>query len=416
MKEDQKNWAGNYQYSAEKVLHPKTVEEVQAFVAKSQKAKALGTRHSFNSIADTFTDHISTKSLNKILSLDQDRAQVVVEGGIAYGELAEFLNQNGFGLANLASLPHISVAGACATATHGSGVRNQNLAAAVAAMDIVIADGSIVTLERGTEEFDGAVVNLGGLGIVTRVTLDLVPSFNVSQAVYDNLPMSSADDHLDQILSGGYSVSLFTNWDSGYFEQVWIKRLESENSFEPTYFEATLADSPRHMIPTMPFENCTTQLGIPGPWHFRLPHFKMEFTPSGGEELQTEFFVERSKGAAAIQAVRELKDQISPLLYVTEIRTVAADSLWMSPAYQQDCLAIHFTWRQLVPEVTALIPKIEAQLAPFQPRPHWGKIFSMNAQTLERAFPKMAEFRKLLQSYDPTGKFRNPFLDTYVFG
>jgi xylitol oxidase len=415
MDQELKNWAGNYQYKAANLYSPGSIQELQTLVADSKKAKALGTRHSFNSIADTPSDLIRTTKLNKIVSLDRERSQVTIQGGIAYGELAAFLDREGFALRNLASLPHISVAGACATATHGSGVHNQSLTAAVSAMDVVVADGSIATFSRelNPHEFDGAAVSLGALGIVAQMTLDLVPTFQVAQAVYEDLPMSVIDDNLEAILSGGYSVSLFTKWNSDFFHQVWVKKLTSD--FEPTFFGAVLADSPLHMIREMPAENCTIQLGQPGPWHLRLPHFKMEFTPSGGEELQSEYFVSRKDGVAALRAVYTLRDEIAPLLYVTEVRTVAADNFWMSPAYQRDSMAIHFTWRPYSEEVAALLPKIEQALQPFHPRPHWGKIFAMSSDQLEGAYPKFPDFRTLITTYDPTAKFRNPFLDEKLF-
>ena len=421
MSERQTNWAGNYTYSAARLHHPATVEQVQEIVRGSRKLRALGSRHSFNSIADTTEDLVSLAKLDRVLSLDRARGTVTVEAGIKYGQLGAYLHGAGYALHNLASLPHISVAGACATATHGSGVDNRNLAASVAAMELVTASGELLTLsrERHGEEFQGAVVGLGGLGVVTALTLEVAPTFLVRQEVYENLPLAQLEAHFDTIVSSAYSVSLFTDWQGEHVSQVWLKRRVTDAAalpLEPTFFAATLAPVDRHPIAAMSAENCTPQRGIPGPWHERLPHFRMDFTPSSGEELQTEYFVPLQDAVAALRAVGQLRDRIGPLLMISEVRTIAADALWMSPCYRQACLGIHFTWKQDWPAVRALLPSIEEQLAPFDARPHWGKLFTMPPARVQSCYERLPDFQSLLRQHDPQGKFRNPFLDTYIFG
>jgi xylitol oxidase len=346
---------------------------------------------------------------------------VTVNGGVTYGQLCRQLHGQGYALHNLASLPHISVAGACATATHGSGDGNGNLATAVAAMEMVTADGDMVVLSRDQdgEQFQGAVVGLGGLGVVTKLTLDTVPAFAMQQEVYENLPLAQLDDSFEDILSSAYSVSLFTDWQNERVNQVWLKRRVTDDTaltLAPSFFEATLAPSHRHPIASLPAEPCTAQMGIPGPWYERLPHFRMDQTPSSGEELQSEYFVPRQHAVAALRAITRLQEHITPLLQISEVRTIAADTLWMSPCYQQACVAIHFTWQKNWPAVQKLLPLIEEQLAPFKARPHWGKLFTMPAAQLQSLYQKLPDFQDLLHTYDPQGKFRNAFLDTYIFG
>ncbi len=416
-----RNWAGNYTYSAARLHHPETIEQVQELVAHSNKPKVLGSRHSFNTIADTTGDLISLEHFDKVVSIDHERRTVTVEGGIRYGPLGVQLHREGYAIHNMASLPHISVAGACATATHGSGVDNGNLATIVAAMEIVTANGEVVTLSREQQgdQFQGAAVSLGGLGVITKLTLDIVPTFTVQQEVYEHLPMAQLEEHFDEIVSSAYSVSLFTDWQNERVNQVWLKRRVAGNvaiALAPTFFEATLAPRNRHPITAMPAEPCTPQMGEPGPWHERLPHFRMEETPSNGEELQTEYFVPRQHAVAAMHAVATLQPQIAPFLMISEVRTVAADTLWISPAYQQACVGIHFTWKRNWPEVQKLLPLIEEQLAPFHPRPHWGKMFTMSPAQVQASYEKLPDFQNLLRSYDPQGKFRNAFLDRYIFG
>lgn len=413
------NWAGNITYTAPTIFHPETAEQVQELVARARSVKALGTRHAFNTIADSPDAQLSLQHLDDIVALDRTRNTVTVEAGIRYGTLCQTLHREGYALHNLASLPHISVAGACATATHGSGDGNANLAAAVTALEMVIANGDVVTLtrERDGDTFQGAVVGLGALGVVTKLTLDLLPTFTIRQDLYENLPLAQLETHFDAITSSAYSVSLFTDWRGDAINQVWRKsRVEEGAAFtpEPVWFGATLATRSLHPIASMSAENCTAQMGQPGPWQERLPHFRMEFTPSAGEELQAEYLVPRAHALAALRAVSGLREQIAPLLLISEIRTVADDDLWLSPCYQTPCVGIHFTWKQEWPAVSALLPRIEAALAPFQARPHWGKLFTMFPVPLQSLYPKLPDFQRLMHSYDPDGKFHNAFLETYL--
>jgi len=413
------NWAGNITYSTGDVHAPASLEEVRDVVRSCAKLRALGSRHSFNTIADSSHNQISLQHLDQI-DIDDKIRTVTVGAGIKYGQLAPVIDARGYALHNLASLPHISVAGAIATATHGSGIHNGNLATAVAALELVRADGQIVHLsrEKDGEAFLGAVVGLGAVGIVTRVTLNLQPTFQVAQSVYQNLSFDQLEHHFDEIFGSGYSVSLFSDWQDHRATQVWIKRrlaAGDKNEWPQEFFGATLAKEKLHPITGHPAESCTEQQGIPGPWYERLPHFKMNFTPSSGRELQTEYFVPRDRGYEAILAVEKLRNQIKPHLFVTELRTIAADDLWMSTTYQRPSLAIHFTWKPEWPEVSKILPLIEQQLAPFGPRPHWAKLFTLPPAKVQAQYARLAEFKASLKQYDPDGKFRNQFIDTNLY-
>ena len=420
MQRAERNWAGNYTYSAAKVHDPETVEQLQELVRRSTKVRALGTRHSFNAIADSTEALVSLAKFDRVTEVDRSRNTVTIGGGVRYGQLGEHLHREGYALHNLASLPHISVAGACATATHGSGERNGNLATAVAALDLVNADGELVSVAREThgEQFQGMVVGLGALGVITRLTLDVLPTFDVRQDVYEDLSLGQLTANFDAIQASAYSVSLFTDWQEENFNQVWLKRrvIAGETlASASTFFGATAAPGDRHPIRGIAAENCTPQLGIAGAWCDRLPHFRKEFTPSSGEELQSEYFVPREHAVAALRAIMTLGARISPHLLVSEVRTVAADTLWMSPCYRQDCMAIHFTWKRNWPTVRALLPDIEAALEPLGARAHWGKLFTMPSTRVQSLFKRLPDFRDLLQTHDPQGKFRNGFIESHVF-
>lgn len=415
------NWAGNLQYSTNKLQSPQTIAALQELIRKYKKLKILGTRHCFNNIADSKDNLISLQAIEPVMQIDEKNHTVDVSGGIRYGRLAEHLQKNGFALHNLASLPHISVAGACATATHGSGSKNGNLSSAVVGMNIINASGDLVKLskQKDGEHFMSAVVNLGALGAVTQLTLDIQPTFNVRQDVYENLPFSVLKDHFEQIFSSGYSVSLFTDWRNKNFSEVWIKRRIKDGEtiqLAPDFFGSKPATKNLHPIVELSAENCTEQMGVPGPWHERLPHFKMGFTPSSGKELQSEYFVPRQHAYEAIMAVEKLHEKVSPHLMITEIRTIDADNFWMSPCYQQPSATIHFTWKQEWTEVKKLLPLIEAQLAPFNAKPHWGKLFTIAPQRLASLYKKLPEFKQTIAHYDASGKFRNEWLDKNIFG
>jgi xylitol oxidase len=413
------NWAGNLTYSTDHLLNPGSVDEVQQAVKSCAKLRALGSRHSFNSIADSTANQISVKRLDHI-ALDEKSRTVTVGAGIAYGQLAPVIDARGWALHNLATLPHISVAGAISTATHGSGLHNGNLATPVSALELVTADGGLISLSRkkDADRFLGAVVGLGALGVVTSVTLDVQPTYQVAQSVYRNLSFDHLAHHFDEIFSAGYSVSLFTDWQNHHATQVWIKRRVSPgdpNKWDKEFYGATLATEKLHPIDNHPAESCTEQQGIPGPWYERLPHFRMNFTPSSGRELQTEYFVPRDRGYEAILAVEKLRDRITPHLFITELRTIAADNLWMSMAYQRPSLAIHFTWKPEWPEVSKILPLIEEQLEPFEPRPHWAKLFTLPPAKLQSRYARLAEFKERLAHYDPQAKFRNEFLNHNLY-
>ena len=416
-----KNWAGNVDYSTENLYSATSINQVQEFVKKQNKLKVLGTRHCFNKIADSTDYLLSLKEMDQVIALDPQALTVTVAAGVTYGKLCPYLHAKGYALHNLASLPHISVAGACSTATHGSGEKNGSLATAVSALEFVTAAGDAVKLfrEKDGETFLGSVVGLGALGVITNVTLDVQPTFLMRQYVYENLPLRQMQDHFEAIESSAYSVSLFTDWQKQRINEVWLKsRVEPAQEFHatPEFFGAKLATRNLHPIAELSAENCTEQMGVPGPWYERLPHFRMGFTPSAGKELQTEYFVPRRHAVDAILAVERLRDQVTPHLMISEIRTIAADNFWMSPCRNQPSVAIHFTWKQDWPAVRALLPIIERELAPFHVRPHWGKLFTISPDQLKASYEKLPEFFQLAKKFDPHGKFRNDFLNTNVFG
>ncbi|MGB3589016.1 MAG: FAD-binding protein [Tunicatimonas sp.] len=414
-----KNWAGNYTYQAKNLHEPRGVEEIPALVKKLKLQKPLGSRHCFNNIADSPLNQISTQYLNKVVEINEEAKTITVEAGVRYGDFAPELHQRGYALHNMASLPHISVAGACVTGTHGSGVNHGNLSTAVAALEFVTPQGEVVTLhrEKDSNTFNGVVVNLGAIGLITKLTLDMQDTFEVRQDLFQELPLVSLQNHFDEIVSSGYSVSLFTDWQNNKVSQIWMKRKveKGTNDLESDFYGARAATRNLHPITRLSAEHCTEQLGVSGPWYERLPHFKMGFTPSSGEELQSEYFVPRQNAVDAILAVEKMGDQIFPQLLISEIRTIAADNFWMSPCYQQDSVAIHFTWKQNWGEVQKLLPKIETELSPYGVRPHWGKLFTIGSNVLQSRYDKLPDFLKLMKTYDPQGKLRNTYLNNTVY-
>jgi xylitol oxidase len=404
------NWAGTHRYQALGVVTVRSKDELTELVRTVQKVRALGTRHSFNDIADSPGVLVDVGALKGDPEIDEERARVRVPAGMSYGELGRYLQARGWALHNLGSLPHISVAGACATGTHGSGATNQSLAAAACGIELVSGHGELVHLDDHDPRIHGAVVALGALGVVTSLTVRIEPTFDMRQDVFVDVPWNALDQ-LDEIMRSAYSVSLFTRWE-GTVDLVWTKSRYVEGDPAPTmpFSEAELATRP--MSPTGDDPgNTTDQRGVPGPWNERLPHFRFEKTPSHGDEIQSEYFVARELGREALSALEKICDMFSPHLIISELRYVAADSLWLSPAYERDSLAIHFTWKRHPAEVKEILRVIEETLMPFDVRPHWGKWFMMDASNIVRLYKRLPDFEDLIHQFDPKGKFNNEFLN-----
>ncbi|PRH80367.1 FAD-binding protein [Streptomyces solincola] len=405
------NWSGTVRFGARQVHQPTSVAQLQEIVAGATRVRALGTGHSFSPVADTRGDMVRLDALPERCDVSADGTRARVSAALTYGELAPRLHRSGRALPNLGSLPHICVAGACATGTHGSGNRCRCIAAGVRSLIAVTPDGTPVTFDRGDAAFGGAVVSLGSLGIVTELTLDLVPAFDVEQYVFEEVPWEVLVERLGQVMACAYSVSAFTT--PGGPADLWVKRRVQDDPPDLGGTGARPATAQRHPVAAMSAVNCTPQLGEPGPWHERLPHFRAEFTPATGHEIQSEYLVAAADGPKALEALVPLRDRLAPLLQIVEIRTVAADDCWLSPAYHRDSVALHFTWLPDPEGVAGLVPRIEEALAPFAARPHWGKVFRTDPAAVADLYPRWEDYRDLLRRYDPRGKLRNPMIDRY---
>jgi xylitol oxidase len=413
------NWAGNVSYGGQKLYHPATADEVRQLVRAHDHLKALGGRHSFSAIADTRGAMIALDRFDAVADVDRRAGTVEVGAGVKYAQLCPRLQRQGFAVANLASLPHIAVVGACSTATHGSGTGN--LATQVAGLELVDGRGEVVRLsaEKDRDALRGAVVGLGALGVVTRVVLRVVPAFDVRQWVWENMPLGEYAGHFDEIMGAGYSVSAFTTWRDDRVSEVWVKRRADAGDWKPGpgWFGASPAPRDRHPIVAMDPRACTAQMGVPGPAWERLPHFRPDFPPSSrGRERHSEYFVRREDAVPAIRALYGVGAQIAQALQISEIRTVAEDDLWMSTAHGRDTVALHFTWTDRDADVTAAMPVVEAALDRFRPRPHWGKMHARSPEQVAAGYERLADFRDLCRRYDPDGKFQNDYLRRYVFG
>jgi len=413
------NWAANVEYSTTDLRRPTTVDELRDVVAGSRRVKALGSRHSFTRVADTDGVLVSTDALEVPIEVDSARGVVRVGAGSTHAVLARELQRQGLALPNLASLPHISVAGAVQTGTHGSGVGNPALSASVRAVEVVRADGSLEVVRRGDATFGASVVAVGAVGVVAAMELDTVPTFDVVQRVHQGLPWATALEHLDEVLAHAYSVSLFTRYVGDEVEQVWSKaRVDGVGSsgLDLAALGARPAEAALHMLPDTAADAVTPQLGVPGPWLDRLPHFRAEFTPSAGEEIQSEYLVPAEHAAAAIEALRGVGHLLAEVIFVSEIRTIAPDDAWLSPSGGRQSVAFHFTWRRQAEAVQAVLPVVEEALAPFDARPHWGKVARLDHETLRARYPRLDEFAAHVATVDPEGRFRNAYLDAVVLG
>lgn len=410
------NWAGNYSFASRLIHRPTSLDELRSIVSRLPKVHALGTRHSFNDSADSL-ELISLEAMPERIEIDREARAVTVNAAMPYGILAQALEREGLALHNMASLPHISIGGATATATHGSGDRNGNLSTAVSGLDLVTSDGELLRVSRGDDDFNGMVVHVGALGVVTSLTLDVQPSYLMRQEIFEHLPWDAVFHQFDDVMASADSVSIFTDYgdDAG---QLWRKSRVDPGNVPPCHdaaFGATAATVMLHPVPGLSAENCTEQLGVPGPWADRLSHFRMDAVPSSGNELQAEYMVARRHAVPALRAIRELAPAFRQHLWISEIRTVAADDLWLSSAYGTDTVCLHFSFKYEPEFVDRFLPHLETALAPFEPRPHWGKLFFTPAQVIEQRYERLPDFRRLADRLDPRGAFRSPYLERTIF-
>ncbi len=405
------NWAGNVAFRAVRSARPASVDELRALVASSERIRALGAGHSFSAIADTTATQVRLDALPPIIDINHDEATVTVSAGLRYADFGEALHRAGFALANLASLPHITVAGAVATGTHGSGDTLRNLADAVVGLRAVGAGGELIALREGDDDFPGAVVAIGALGIVTELTLRLEPSFTVAQEVRVDVPLDELAASWDEVFAAAYSVSAFTTYGSGT-ANVFLKRRTDRAS--GGWLGGRQATAPVHPIPDVDAAACTVQFGVPGPWHERLPHFRPDVTPSAGQELQSEFFLPRPAAQAGLAALRQLGDVLAPVLRIGELRTIRGDELWLSPAYGRDTVGFHFTWVLDPAKVLPVVSTVEDALLPLGARPHWGKVTTLDPGQMVARSPRGAAFVALARRLDPGATFGNDFTDALL--
>lgn len=418
----ERNWAGNLTYRSASVEHPDSIDALRSLIARGGPVRMLGTRHCFNDIADTAGTQISLSGMPATFEVSEARDAVRVAGGLRYGDIAPRLDAEGLALANLASLPHISVAGAVATGTHGSGDATGSLASAVRALTVLTGSGENRELRRGDDGFAGAVVGLGALGAVIDITLDVEPTYQVAQHVFEHPDWDGILADLDGVTGIGTSVSIFSTWQrSDVADQIWVKQrvshtradareLTSRRDELAARLGAAAATSKRHPILGVDPEACTEQGGAAGAWFQRLPHFRLEFTPSAGAEIQSEYLVPRGDAVAAIEAIRSLADRIAPLLLVNEIRTVRADDLWLSSSYGTDAVGLHFTWKPDEQAIREFLPALEDAL-PATARPHWGKVSTLDGAEVRARYPRWDDFAALAADFDPERRFVNEYLE-----
>ncbi len=402
------NWAGTYQYRAPHHVTVSTEEDVRAALAGAGPVHALGTRHSFTDLPDTAGTLVEMAGLDAPAIIDSEARTVRITAGTRYGVLAAQLHAAGWALHNTGSLPHISVGGATSTGTHGSGDGKGVLTTAVRAVRFVDAAGEIRELHRGDADFAAVVVGVGAFGILTELTLDIEPTYLVRQDLYAGITWDTFLGDVDAVTTAGDSVSVFTRWgeDLGW---VWVKRrvADADAAVPTELLGGTLSDVG---VSPLGLGDNVTEIGTAGPWYQRWPHFRADAEPSRGDEIQSEYFVDRADAADALRAVRAVMAPHAEHLIWTELRTASADDIWLSGAYQRDAFIIHFTWENHPDEVTAALREIEPVLAPFGARPHWGKRHLLERADIERVHPRLADARAVFERLDPDGRFVNEHL------
>jgi xylitol oxidase len=399
------SWSGTVTYHFAAEHRPSDLDALRTLVSGSRALRPVGTAHTFSDLPDG-AEAVSLAAFDTV-EVAEDRTSVRVGAGMTHATLAEALAPHGLALENLASLPHLNVVGAVATATHGSGVRTRNLATQVRALELVLASGDLLTLRRGDDDLAGAVVGLGLLGVVHHVELDVVPAVPHRQLVLHDADVEGLPDRLHALLDLGRSVSVFTRWD-GTPHRVWVKWRDDDPAPDPHPLGLRVADQPEHPIAGLDTIHCTLQGGVPGPWVERLPHFRPGYLPSVGDEVQSEYHLPREHGPAAARALADVGHLLDAALLTSEIRAVAADDLWLSPQSGQDTCSFHFTWTSDTTLASAAALVVEEALAPFSPRPHWGKHFNLDVRD---AYPRLPDFLALRERLDPDRTFVGPWAE-----
>jgi xylitol oxidase len=408
-----RNWAGNVDYSSADLRTPATVEELQELVSTSPRVRATGTRHSFSGVVDTSGVLVSTTRLGRTVEIDEARELAWVPAAATYAQVAPVLEGAGWALHNMASLPHISVAGACATGTHGSGVGNGCLASRVVGVEAVAGTGELVTGGAGDPDFGGLVLSLGSWGVTTRLAVAVEPSYTVGQEVVLDVPLTSVAREIQSILAAAYSVSLFLSFrDPAVVDSMWFKQRGTDGVPLEGLWGGRRADIQVHPIVGLDPHAATNQLGSSGPWFERLPHFKPSFTPSAGDELQSEFFVPRDAASEVLPALSGRSGEFAAALRTMEIRTIASDEMWLSPFQGRETLAVHATWTSDFDSVRPALQRLEDVLRPFEPRPHWGKVFlDFDKDWVASTYPETPKYRELAERLDPERRFVNTFVE-----
>lgn len=280
-------------------------------------------------------------------------------------------------------------------------------------MQLISPDGDLIDVDRSHPDFDGMVIALGALGPVVRITLDIEPSYQVQQDGYANLSWDAIVGHFDQVSNAGYSVSVMTMWAEPSARQVWVKtRLGDDHP------RTNLADLGATPIPVADLGHGANMnpFGSPGPWSRRLPHFRLDSTPSRGHEIQVEWMVPRSAFPGVALSLREHGDLIDSMLVITELRTVAGDDQWLSPTQGQDVVGVHFTCNPDTDRVLSVLHVIEPILLAAGGRPHWGKFFLASAAELAPRYPQLDRWLRLRDRFDPGHKFGNAFIADHLTG
>jgi len=410
-----KNWAGNLTFSGKEYIEVDSISRLQSVVSKASGVKVLGTGHSFSDIADTTQTQISIKNLSNEIEIDSIKKVALVPAGMQYADVCRYLEKRGWALFNTASLGEITVAGAILTGTHGSGSYNPILSDCVEGIEMVLASGEIFNLLReDSKEFSGFVVSLGALGVFTKLKLKIVESFSIKQFIYENIGMQSIAENFEAIFDKAYSVSYFSNWEKNTTGQIWMKFLDDNNLAElpSVWLGGNIANANQHPVKTNDPSPCTDQMGVSGKWLYRLPHFKLDCSPASGDEVQTEYLVNRTYVREYIAGLSNIGDEIAARVYATEIRTIKSDDLWLSGAHGRQTVGFHFTWKKS-DSLHKFLPKVEEILGEHDGRPHWGKLFSTPRENLMGRYPKYSHFEELLKKYDPDKKFRNSFINRY---
>lgn len=416
-----RNWAGNVQFTAQSFIQPENETEIAAALLKSEQLRVVGTGHSWSTICTTNQNLLNLDRYNKVLQVDKEKLQVTVQPGIKLWQLNEYIDKQGLALKNLGSIARQSLAGAISTATHGTGIGFQILASQIEKFKLIKPDGDILEIhsEKDKDLFNLSIVNLGALGVISEMTINVVPAYQLHDRTYV-APLQEVIDNLDELVE---ETDHFKLWWFPHVDQAVVYRYtRTQQAANDSRLRQWLMDE---FLSVNVYRLLLKAGNINRDWRRNINRtlVKKFIQPLNRIEKSYKVFnvleppIHREvEWAFDISVAKELLREYTSFInaskhrinFIQEIRFTKADEYALSPCYGRNTMwlgaynADNFGWEELMSDFESLAIK-------YKGRPHWGKEFNVSATYLQQQYPNFKKFTTLREQFDPTGKLLNDF-------